>query len=150
MHDWMLRAITTGWKTMPKKLAFLIALGCAWAGAPIAAFAHHSFAAEYTRDIVVTVTGTVTRVEWMNPHARFYVQAKDKDDGRKVIWNFELMSPNVLIRQGWTRHSLTVGEKVTVVGWGARNDPHRADTKSVTLASGRTVFSRKTTTSANQ
>lgn len=134
---------------MLDKRSLWIALACAWAGAPAAALAHHSFAAEYTRDIVVNVTGTVTKVQWMNPHARFYVQAKDKD-GHEVVWNFELMSPNVLIRQGWTRHSLTVGEKVTVVGWGARSDPHRADTKSVTLANGKTVFSRKTTDSGNQ
>jgi len=68
------------------------------------ASAHHSFAAEFDRNLPVTVTGTVTKVEWMNPHARFYIDAKD-DAGKIVNWDFELASPNGLMRQGWTRNN---------------------------------------------
>ena len=87
------------------------------------AFGHHSFSAEFTRDLPISVTGTVSKVEWMNPHARFYVDVKD-EDGKMVTWNFELTTPNLLMRKGWTRNSLKVGDTVTVKGWRARNDPH--------------------------
>lgn len=103
------------------------------------AFGHHSFSAEFTRDLPVSVTGTVSKVEWMNPHARFYVDVKD-EDGKMVTWNFELTTPNLLMRKGWTRNSLKVGDTVTVKGWRARNDPHVANANSVTLASGKELF----------
>ena len=70
--------------------------------------AHHSFAAEFDRSQKVTITGSVTKVEWENPHARFYVDAKDEGSGEIVNWDFELASPNGLMRRGWTRNSITV------------------------------------------
>jgi hypothetical protein len=72
------------------------------------AFAHHSLSAEY-RSKPIELKGTVTNVEWMNPHARFYLDVKG-DDGKLVNWEFELDSPNGLMRQGWTRNSLKVGD----------------------------------------
>ncbi len=107
--------------------------------APVAALAHHSFAAEYDIKKPVTLKGKVTKVEWTNPHARFYVDVKD-DSGNVTNWNLELASPNVLIRQGWTRHSLNVGDEVSVVGSQAKDGSNMANARTVTLADGRKVF----------
>lgn len=109
--------------------------------APAAVLAHHAFSAEFDRDKPIEVTGTVTRVEWMNPHARIYVDAPDPDlDNAVVNWDFELGSPNNLMRQGWTRNSLREGQKVTVNGWRARNDPHVANARTVTGEDGKPLF----------
>ena len=123
---------------MKRLVQVAVAFGAALAaGAP--AVAHHSFAAEFTRKRPIEVTGTVTKVEWMNPHARFYVEATDKS-GVKVTWNFELTTPNILMRQGWTRHSLKPGDKITVKGFGAKNGAHVGSASTVLLADGRRVF----------
>jgi hypothetical protein len=108
-------------------------------GAPQSVPAHHAFAAEFSRDMPLDLTGTVTKVEWMNPHARFYIDVDD-GSGNPVSWDFELGSPNVLMRRGWTRNSLQLGDVVTVTGFRARNDPHVGNATSVTLASGQKVF----------
>jgi hypothetical protein len=100
--------------------------------------AHHSFSAEFSRDMPVEVTGTVSKVEWTNPHARVYVEADE--NGEKVLWNFELTTPNLLMRKGWTRSALEPGAQVTVTGWRARNDPHVANAASVKLANGKELF----------
>ncbi len=106
--------------------------------API--LAHHSFEAEYDRNKVVQVTGTVTRLDWMNPHARFYVDVKD-DSGKVSNWNFELGSPNVLKRQGWTRETLKTGDVVTVEAYLAKDGTKNfANARRVVLAGGRSVF----------
>src|SRR5581483_6711521 len=90
------------------KAAFaLIVVGAALV-APAAMFAHHSFAAEYDVKKPVTLKGTVTKVEWTNPHARFYIDVKD-ESGNVTNWNLELASPNVLVRNGWSRHTLKEG-----------------------------------------
>jgi hypothetical protein len=107
-------------------------------GAPIAAAAHHAFAAEFDRDQPIEVTGTVTQVEWTNPHARIYVDVAD--EGRTVNWDFELGSPNGLMRQGWRQDTLKTGDIVTVSGWRARNATHVANARAVTLADGTRVF----------
>lgn len=107
--------------------------------APSGAFAHHSFAAEYDVKKPVTLKGTVSKVEWTNPHARFYVDVKD-DSGNVVTWNLELASPNVLVRNGWTRHSLNVGDQVTVEGAQAKDGSQMANARTVVLADGRKVF----------
>ena len=102
-----------------------------------AASAHHSFAAEFDRDLPITVTGTVTKVEWMNPHARFYVDAKDEKSGETVNWDFELASPNGLMRRGWNRNSMKIGDTVTVTGHRAKNNPLVGNASTVTLADGK-------------
>ena len=103
------------------------------------AAAHHSFAAEFDRNLPVTVTGTVTRVEWMNPHARFYIDAKD-EAGKTVNWDFELASPNGLMRRGWNRNSMKIGDTVTVTGSRAKNNPLVGNASTVTLADGKRLF----------
>jgi hypothetical protein len=104
------------------------------------AAAHHSFAAEFDRELPITVTGSVTKVEWANPHARFYVDAKDEATGEIVNWDFELASPNGLMRRGWTRNSMKIGDVVTVTGHRAKNHPHVGNASTVTLANGKKLF----------
>src|ERR1044071_2536530 len=103
------------------------------------AAAHHSFAAAYDAAKPVQLKGPVTRIEWTNPHARFYVDVKDAD-GSVVNWNLELASPNVLVRQGWTRQSLKVGDEITVTGSSAKDGSKMANARNVTLADGKRVF----------
>ena len=101
--------------------------------------AHHSFAAEYDRTKPVTLTGAVTKVEWMNPHARFYVDVKD-ESGKVTNWELELGSPNGLMRRGWTRNSLKQGDVVTVNGSLAKDGSKLANATTVTLSDGKKVF----------
>ena len=115
----------------------LAILGCVVAGAPL--HAHHSFAAEYDANKPVSITGTVTKLEWMNPHARFYVDVKEAD-GKLTHWNFELGALPVLIQQGWRRDSLKVGDVVTVEGARAKDGSTTANARVVKLADGRRVF----------
>ena len=123
---------------MKSRLIVLIAgLGVVVTARPLAA--HHSFAAEYDAKKPVTLKGAVTRVEWTNPHARFYVDVKD-DKGTVTNWNLELASPNVLARQGWTRKSLNVGDVITVEGSLAKDGSKMANARLVTLSSGKRVF----------
>ena len=102
-------------------------------------FAHHSFEAEYDSNKPVTLKGTVTKVEWTNPHARFYIDVKD-ESGNTTNWNLELGSPNGLMRRGWTRNSLKVGDVVSVVGSQAKDASKMANARAVTLADGKKVF----------
>ena len=101
--------------------------------------AHHSFSAEYDKQKPVTLKGTVTKVEWMNPHARFYVDVKDDATGKVTNWEFELGSPNGLMRQGWTRDSLKRGDALTVSGYLARDGSHLASARTIRFGDGRRV-----------
>jgi hypothetical protein len=113
--------------------------------AALPALAHHSFAAEYDSTKAITVKGTIQKLEWVNPHAYFWVDVKD-ENGNITTWAFESLSPNALARQGWNRNSLKKGEEVTVEGYLAKDGKPLADgsihanSKSVTRADGRRVF----------
>ncbi len=112
-------------------------LGLLASGGPV--LAHHSFAAEYDSTKPITLKGVVSKIEWTNPHARFYVDVKD-DSGAISTWNLELASPNVLVRNGWTRKALTIGDEITVQGSMAKDGSKMANARIVTLASGKRVF----------
>lgn len=116
-----------------------IAAVCGWLAWASAVSAHHSFAAEFDANRPLTVSGTVVRLEWTNPHARLVIEAKD-EAGKLVTWDFELGPPNGLMRNGWTRNSLKQGHKVTISGFHSKTQPHIANARTVTLADGRQVF----------
>ena len=101
--------------------------------------AHHSFAAEYDANKPINITGTVSKIEWMNPHARFYVDVKDAS-GKVTTWNFELGAIPVLLKQGWRKDSLKAGDQVTVEGSRAKDGSNSANARTVKLADGRRVF----------
>lgn len=124
-------------RAVPAGTAVLAALFAA-SIATTPALAHHSFGAEYDSEKQVTLTGVVTKFEWTNPHARFYVDVKDQK-GDVVNWNLELASPNSLVHQGWKRTSLKVGDQVTVNAWLARDGSQLANAKTVILADGTKV-----------
>ena len=97
--------------------------------------AHHAFSAEYDSQRLVEVKGVVTKVEWTNPHAHFYVDVKD-ESGKVTNWNLELGSPNMLIRNGWKRTSLKAGDEVTVKGSGAKDGANLASASTILFPDG--------------
>jgi hypothetical protein len=98
--------------------------------------AHHSFAAEYDGNQPVTVTGTVAKIDWTNPHIHLYLDVKDAA-GAVTQWKFEGYPPNMLVRQGWKRDvTLKPGDLVTVTGWRARNDATLGAARDVTFQNG--------------
>jgi hypothetical protein len=116
-----------------------LALAVATTLVTASASAHHSFSAEYDRDKPIMLTGTVTKLEWTNPHARIYIDVRD-DSGNVVNWDFELGPPNGLMRAGWNRNSLRAGHVVTINGFLSKTEPHVANARSVFLPDGRQVF----------
>jgi len=101
--------------------------------------AHHSFSGQYDRAKPHTITGTVTRVEWLNPHIYLYVAVKD-DAGKETVWAAEGGAPNSLYRQGWRADTVKAGEVVTVDGYLARDGSNLLYIESVT-SGGRKIFS---------
>ena len=124
---------------MKAKLLAVVVAGLGMLLCTVPMLAHHSFAAEYDSAKPITLTGTVTKVEWMNPHARFYIDVKD-EKGEMNNWELELGSPNGLMRQGWTRNSLKKGDQVTISGSLAKDGSKLANARTVKLADGRSVF----------
>ena len=121
------------------KTSLLCGLAAVLGLAAVPAMAHHSFAAEYDSKQPIEFTGTVTKVEWMNPHARFYVDVKD-ESGKVTNWNFELGAIPVLLKQGWRKDSLKAGDQVTVEGSRAKDGSNTANAQRVMLPDGRRVF----------
>ena len=103
--------------------------------------AHHSFAAEFDRQRPTKMTGTVTKVLWQNPHTFFYIDVKDEKTGKVANWGIEMGSPNILMRNGWRRDSMKIGEVVTVEGHLAKDNSNTANASQVILAAtGKRLF----------
>jgi DNA/RNA endonuclease YhcR with UshA esterase domain len=94
--------------------------------------AHHSFTAEYDIKKPISMTGTVTSVEWQNPHTWFYIDVKD-DAGNVTNWGMELASPNLLVRNGWTKSTLKAGDVVNVEGYGAKNGKNIGNARTIVI-----------------
>jgi hypothetical protein len=103
--------------------------------ASVPAFGHHSFAAEYDASKKIEITGVVTKFEWTNPHAHFYLDVTDPD-GKVANWNMELASPNMMVRNGWTRNSLKPGDKVVVSASRAKDGTNTGSADTITLTDG--------------
>ncbi len=117
------------------------------AAAPV--FAHHSFAAEFDGQKRITLTGVVSKVDWVNPHAYIYIDVKG-EDGSVVNWGIETGAPNVLYRQGWRKDDLKVGDKVTLDAFVAKDGSHTAAAFEVKLPDGRKVFAGTPNSTPNQ
>ena len=101
--------------------------------------AHHAFTAEYDENKLVTVSGTVTKFQWTNPHAWLYVDGKD-ENLKVAVWGFEMGSPNGLLHRGWKRMDVKVGDQVTVEGYRAKDGSNVANARTVTMPDGRKLF----------
>jgi hypothetical protein len=123
------------------------ALAVAYVTVPVVA--HHGFDTEYDSAKTITGTGVVSKVEWTNPHARFYVDVKDAS-GKVVTWNFELASLNSLRRNGWTNTSLKMGDAVTAKGYAALSGKPMANANGVILADGTSLFAASSAPSVQQ
>lgn len=117
--------------------------------AAAAVAAHHGFSSEYDEKKPVTLTGAVSKIEWTNPHARFYIDVKDAS-GKVTNWNFELASLNSLRRNGWTQITLKVGDVVTASGYAALSGVPMANASSVKLADGTRLFAETNAPSVQQ
>jgi len=122
------------------RLPFTIALAAAAlisAAAPV--FAHHAFAAEFDAKRPVKLRGTVSKMEWINPHAWIHVDVKG-EDGNVVSWMIEAGTPNTLFRRGFTKNSLAQGTEILVDGYQAKDGSNRANGRDVTFVDGRKLF----------
>ncbi|MBV9771699.1 MAG: hypothetical protein JOZ32_19160 [Bryobacterales bacterium] len=126
-----------------------IALVLSLVGAVVPVSAHHSFAAEFDGAKQITLSGTVTKVDWVNPHAYIYVDVKG-EDGTVVNWALESGAPNALYRAGWRKDDLKAGDTVTFSAFLAKDGSHTAAARQVTLPDGRKVFAGSAATGPEQ
>jgi hypothetical protein len=132
---------------MRTKLGVIAGIGFLVAAAAMPLLAHHSFAAEFDAKSPVKVEGTVTRMQWTNPHSWVYIDTR-KPDGTVENWAVEVGSPTVLFRRGFTRNSLPPGTKVVVEGYRAKDGSRRANGRDITLVDGKKLFVGSTGTGA--
>ena len=109
------------------------------AGLAVPVSAHHAFAAEFDASKPVNFKGTVTKVEWVNPHVWIHIEVK-RPDGKAEPWAIEGGTPNVLFRRGFTKQSLTAGTEIMIDGYRAKDGTRRANGRDLTFADGRTLF----------
>jgi hypothetical protein len=118
------------------KTKLTVAAGVILLLAAVSAFAHHPFSAEYDWKKPVTLSGTVTKFEWSNPHSFLYMDAKDAS-GKMTHWTLEMGNPKALAGAGWSQNMLKAGDQVTVDAWLSKSRNDHANMKSVTLSDGR-------------
>ena len=124
-----------------RRLSFAMLAAGAALLCPLATSAHHSFAAEYDAEKPIKVTGTVTKIEWTNPHCYFYVDVKNEASGKTENWGFEMGNPNALLRAGWTPNSVKIGDVVAVEGSRARDGSLLGNARSfVLMSTGQRLF----------
>ena len=124
---------------MRTRLTVAVAAGLLIGAVPV--MAHHSFAAEYDASKPIKLTGTVTKIEWTNPHCYFYIDVKNEASGQTENWALELGNPNALLRAGWTPNSVKIGDEVTVEGTRAKDGSLLGNARSMVLMStGRRLF----------
>ena len=129
---------------MRSRLTVVVALAVAVGGVGLLPLttpveAHHAFSAEFDANRPVNLEGTVTRMEWINPHAWIHIQLTN-DDGALEDWSIEAGAPNGLIRRGFNRESLLPGTKILVAGYQAKDGANRANGSSITFEDGRKLF----------
>ena len=123
---------------MTKTFGVILAAGVLlWTAAPM--WAHHAFAAEFDASKPVKLQGTVSKMEWINPHAWLHIDVKDAD-GKVTTWMIEAAAPNSLLRRGFTKYSLATGTELMVEGFQAKDGSNRANGSSITFTDGRKLF----------
>lgn len=134
--------ISPGWNLKRvKTLKLAIAVGSTALGGAVSA--HHAFTAQYDPESATRLSGVVVKIEWLNPHAYFFIDVTDPESGEIETWACELSSPVGLMRQGWTRNSMAIGDVVTVDGARARDGSNSLNARSVVLQStGQRLFTR--------
>ena len=123
---------------MRKQLSMMVAAAVALLAA-VPVLAHHAFAAEFDSTAPVKLRGTVTKMEWINPHSWIYIDVKGPD-GKVVNWMVEAGAPNALLRRGFTKDSLPEGAEILVEGYRAKGGAPRANGRDITFADGKKLF----------